>query len=388
MCIRDSTSSTKPIKVSVRNFGSKSNLPTTGLYVINKGKDYIGLTTFKDHAAASVAGFSTGGFFFRSFEGNGDSRDWKYSLEAVYTKQTARIERITANVMTGAPWEGTQVTKESFDDGHLLVDGDEIKLTVESNQSVGIGTSTAVRVKYNSENDKLVINPTTFAGSAVLAGNIINLTAHGLETGDKVFYDGGIVGLSTNSFYVYRLDDDKFQLGQTRYDVLSEPPTIISITAGSGGSGQQLSKVNPRLEVIDNNNLVFDVSDSSLSGYNLRIYHDEEFNNAIEKAAEEDSDMCMRPMIMDYIKSKDPQLASRIQTGDMKQEDQPITFEDIKSKTGLSEGDVIKIMRRSLKPSSFRLWRKRAKGQSIKHRKKFEETRKEIRRKIKKNDYI
>ena len=65
-----------------------------------------------------------------------------------------------------------------------------------------------------------------------------------------------------------------------------------------------------------------------------------------------------------------------------------ITFEYIKSKTGLSEGEVIKIMRKSLKPSSFKLWRKRAKRQSIKHRKKFEETRKEIRRKIKKNDYI
>ena len=65
-----------------------------------------------------------------------------------------------------------------------------------------------------------------------------------------------------------------------------------------------------------------------------------------------------------------------------------ITFEDIKAKTGLSEGDVIKLMRRSLKSSSFRLWRKRAKRQSIKHRKKFEEKRKEIRRKIKKNDYI
>ena len=65
-----------------------------------------------------------------------------------------------------------------------------------------------------------------------------------------------------------------------------------------------------------------------------------------------------------------------------------ITFEEIKEKTGKSESDVIKIMRRSLKPSSFKLWRKRAKGQSIKHRKKFEESRKEIRRKIKKNDYI
>ncbi len=65
-----------------------------------------------------------------------------------------------------------------------------------------------------------------------------------------------------------------------------------------------------------------------------------------------------------------------------------ITFEDIKSKTGLSEGNVIKIMRKTLKPTSFKLWRKRAKRKSIKHRKKFEESRKEIRRKINKNDYI
>jgi len=65
-----------------------------------------------------------------------------------------------------------------------------------------------------------------------------------------------------------------------------------------------------------------------------------------------------------------------------------ITFEEIKKKTGKSESEVIKIMRKSLKPSSFKLWRKRAKNQSIKHRKKFELSRKEIRRKLKKNDYI
>ena len=65
-----------------------------------------------------------------------------------------------------------------------------------------------------------------------------------------------------------------------------------------------------------------------------------------------------------------------------------ITFEEIKKRSGYSESDVIKIMRKRLKPSSFRLWRKRAKNQSIKHRKKFELSRKEIRRKIKKNDYI
>ena len=45
-----------------------------------------------------------------------------------------------------------------------------------------------------------------------------------------------------------------------------------------------------------------------------------------------------------------------------------ITFEDIKFKTGLSEGNVIKIMRKSLKPSSFKLWRKRVSGRKTKHR--------------------
>ena len=65
-----------------------------------------------------------------------------------------------------------------------------------------------------------------------------------------------------------------------------------------------------------------------------------------------------------------------------------ITFEEIKKKTGKSESDVIKIMRRNLKPSSFRLWRERAKQKSIKHRKKFILERKNLRKKIDKNDFI
>ena len=65
-----------------------------------------------------------------------------------------------------------------------------------------------------------------------------------------------------------------------------------------------------------------------------------------------------------------------------------ITFEDIEKKTGYRESDVIRIMRKSLKPSSFRLWRKRVHQKSIKHRKKFEYSRKQISSKIKKGDYL
>ena len=48
------------------------------------------------------------------------------------------------------------------------------------------------------------------------------------------------------------------------------------------------------------------------------------------------------------------------------------SFDQIREHTGLSEAEVIKIMRRELKPCSFRLWRKRVGGRITKHRKLFE----------------
>ena len=56
-----------------------------------------------------------------------------------------------------------------------------------------------------------------------------------------------------------------------------------------------------------------------------------------------------------------------------------ITFEEIKEKSQRTESEVIKIMRSNLKPSSFKLWRKRVHEKSIKHRKIFENSRKKIR---------
>ena len=64
-----------------------------------------------------------------------------------------------------------------------------------------------------------------------------------------------------------------------------------------------------------------------------------------------------------------------------------VTFEEIKKNSGNSESDVIKIMRKNLKPSSFRLWRERAKRKSLKHRKKFRLERKNLKRKVNKNDF-
>lgn len=48
-----------------------------------------------------------------------------------------------------------------------------------------------------------------------------------------------------------------------------------------------------------------------------------------------------------------------------------VSFDSITEKFGLSHGEIIKVMRRNLKPASFRRWRERTKSSSLsklKHR--------------------
>jgi uncharacterized protein (TIGR03643 family) len=45
------------------------------------------------------------------------------------------------------------------------------------------------------------------------------------------------------------------------------------------------------------------------------------------------------------------------------------SFDSIKMQTGLSEKEVIKIMRSSLKKTSFKVWRERVYGRKAKHEK-------------------
>jgi uncharacterized protein (TIGR03643 family) len=67
---------------------------------------------------------------------------------------------------------------------------------------------------------------------------------------------------------------------------------------------------------------------------------------------------------MSQTELKEPELSRVIE---MAWEDRT-PFEAIEALYGLPEKEVIKVMRRSLKPSSFRLWRKRVSGRKTKHR--------------------
>lgn len=48
------------------------------------------------------------------------------------------------------------------------------------------------------------------------------------------------------------------------------------------------------------------------------------------------------------------------------------SFDSIEAQTGLSEKEVIALMRREMKPKSFKMWRKRVTGRAAKHAAKMQ----------------
>lgn len=237
------------------------NLPlsqTENVYVIKKSKDYIGIVTQIGLTT------STNGLFFTSY----GSDDYRYSLETVFTEVKGDIEKI--------------ITTVSVSTSHNLTHGDLISLDVKPNLSVGIGTSASVKILRDSITGYILINPVGFNSSTIsLDKNTIRIDSHSFKTGDKVKYFANQVasGLSTGFYYVYKVDEDNIKLSETYNDcALTNPPNTVSI-ASTGGSSQYLSLVNPKINFVKNNNLVFDLSDSSLSGYKFKIFNDQNFND-------------------------------------------------------------------------------------------------------------
>ena len=242
--------------------GQSFNIPFSGtsqtLFAINKSSNYIGIVT----QVGLIT--STNGLFFRT---NGDNY-FKYRFESNYNKVIGNLERINSKV--------------TLSTSHTLRVNDIISLDIDSNRSVGIGTSNAVRVKYNSLIDSLLIDQIGFTSASInISTNVLTLNSHGLETGDKVYYDATDTiasGLSTGAYFVYKLDSNNIKLSETRYNSTSVPPNVVNIVS-IGGSEHQLSLIDPPIEVLRNNNLVFDLSDSSLAGFDFKIYEDNDFKN-------------------------------------------------------------------------------------------------------------
>jgi hypothetical protein len=243
---------------------SISTLPTSDLfvlpqevYVTNKNINTIGIKTSLNSSEV---------FFRTNGDTNGDNNN-KYSFESTYPQIIGKVEKIKSVV--------------SVSTSHELSNQDNIKLNVKPNLSVGIGTSTSIYTKRDLITGNILINPISFNSSGInTETDTISINFHNLKTGDKVLYSSNSVasGLSTGFYYVYRVNDNSIKLCETYIDSETIPPTIVGINS-TGGSNQSISLINPQITSFKNNNLVFNLSDNSLVGYNFKIYYDKDYKN-------------------------------------------------------------------------------------------------------------
>ena len=237
----------------------------TNVFVIDKGENYIGVVTTK----ASIGSTSEGLFFYSNGSNTGISSGL-YNFTSNHTQVTGNVDKVTTTVITNVSAADTTT--------HNLQEGDIIKMNVVPNLSVGINTITPISVNFNSQYEKLLINPITFA-SADVETNRIDVDGHGLKTGDKVFYDGGATGLSTGSYFVNKVSNRYFQLAETISDLNTTPVNVVSITANTGGANQSISLINPRIDVVKNSKLTFGLSSTTLADFDFKLFYDQSLTN-------------------------------------------------------------------------------------------------------------
>jgi hypothetical protein len=230
---------------------------TTNVYIINKGKDYVGLVT-----QVGLTTNSEGLYFYSD-----GSDNFEYLLQTNYSQVTGQIDRA--------------VTTVSVAQSHGLSTGDSIRLTVIPNVIVGVGTTSPLTLQFNELEKKLLINSVGINSSQInTTSNTITISNHGYRTGDKIFYDSTQVasGLETGSYYVIKDNINQFRLAETFYETIPSNEKSVNIV-GTGASIHTFALINPSINVVKDSSIQFNLGDSSLIGYKLKIFKDSQFKN-------------------------------------------------------------------------------------------------------------
>ena len=154
-----------------------------------------------------------------------------------------------------------------------------------------IDTKTVV-VKYNDYNRRIVFDPRDFSsGDVDTTLNTISFPSVYFQLGDRVILTattapGGLV--DQKMYYIYPYTSTKYRLVENKYELTKKFPNFVNITSQQAGT---LSNINPAVKVEKNQNIRFDLPDTSLTFSNsgvtypaflMRFYTDREFVNVFE----------------------------------------------------------------------------------------------------------
>jgi len=250
------------ITISDGSFTTQYNLPST-VYISNLTPNTIGIKT--------GIGTTSGEFTDVFFRGGGSNK-YDYLLESNPTKETGRVQKLDATV--------------SVSTYHNLQINDIITLDIKPKLSVGVGTGTTVAVTRNTNDGFILVDRFVFGENNVSSStSTITITGHKFITGDKIYFEKSTSSpIAEGSYYVYVIDDDNFNLCKTYSNATQNPPIIVT-WSGSPAIVYAMAKVNPQIEVVKNNSLVFNLDDSSLLNYKLKFYYDDEFKNEFVSTA-------------------------------------------------------------------------------------------------------
>ena len=218
------------------------------VFVARLGSDFVGLSSVR-------VGLGTTG----TFAGIADttSHCGLMYFVGVGTGVNHSLQTNHKNVITGSI-EKNEVTV-SIAGTHGLLLNDNVFVEVDP-----ILTNTQV-VRYNSHNRNMTIGELSFTLAGISSDSALNITDHGLVTGQSVIHSATTpaTGLLNNEkYYAYVVDKNNVKLCESIYQTKQPNPKFVDISNDSSGS---LLPVNPPIKFYKDTSVRFDMSDSSLS---------------------------------------------------------------------------------------------------------------------------
>jgi len=247
----------------------------SSLFVAKLGVDFIGLSTVKIGigSTGSLAGIadttSHQGLVYFLGIGTGVYHSFKTTHPVIKGK----VEKNTVTVSTAS--------------SHGLSNEDFV--SINANPS----NTTNLDFYYNKANRKSIITGLAFTSGGITTStsqtgfeNSINLTNHGLVTGQKVIHisDNPARGLGTNvEYFVYVIDRNNIRLTDNEFQTAQSLPNFVGITSASNG---EIFPVNPSIKLYKDSIVNFNLSDSTLSytqnatsfpAFDMKFYIDKNF---------------------------------------------------------------------------------------------------------------
>lgn len=265
------------VSVSTNGITSSQLLENSTVYVAKISNDLIGISTIKVGLGSTgtfvgIGSIPSSILYFTSI-GTGNTHSFTTNYDNIFI---ADVSKNSVTVQTKEP--------------HGLSRNDNIDVEVIP------GISTSVKILYNKKHRRVLVDPRNFISSDVdLIKNTITIINHKFKTGQKVIHtcSGSPIGglINDHIYYVIVISENKIRLSNTLYGSIKSNPSYISFTSASLGT---ISKINSEINAIKDSEIIFDLSDSSLSytknsknypAFRLDFYTDPLFTNNYESSS-------------------------------------------------------------------------------------------------------